>query len=311
LPDPLTKSEGILVRAILHTLCHCPTCSGNPEKRTGFSVHPSLNQETKDDTRKHCSKTTGFSQIKSANDKLGASLEICVIIYQTNDGGFRFTVIAIINYGMGNIRSVEKAFTKVGVPVIVTERPEEVQKADGVVLPGVGAFRDCMRELNNLSLIDAVVESLMRGKPYLGICLGLQVLFTESEEFGRCRGLGILKGSVKRFQTIGSCPGDGTGNMNLKVPHIGWNQLRIMRDNPLLKGITDMSYFYFVHSYYVIPEDESIISTVTGYGIEFTSMIWKDNIYAVQFHPEKSQLQGLQILKNFGDIVKASANYAH
>lgn len=206
-------------------------------------------------------------------------------------------MIAIVDYGMGNLRSVEKGFLKVGIPVMVTSRPDEVQRADGVVLPGVGAFRDCMRELTNLSLVDAVVDSIRKGKPYLGICLGLQVLFSESEEFGRCRGLDIMRGKVVRFSSQ-------KGDNNLKVPHMGWNQLRIVRSNPLLKDIPDMSYFYFVHSYYVMPDDNSIISTTTEYGIEFTSMIWKENIYAVQFHPEKSQMLGLRMLKNFGDIVR-------
>jgi len=203
-------------------------------------------------------------------------------------------MIAIVDYGMGNLRSVEKGFLKVGVKAMVTSSPGDVMEADGVVLPGVGAFRDCMRGLRNLSLIDAIVGSIKEGKPYLGICLGLQVLFSESEEFGRCRGLDIFSGKVVRFK------GD-----NLKVPHMGWNQIRIRKDNPLLRGIKDNSFFYFVHSYYVMPQDNSIISTTTDYGTEFTSMIWRDNIYAVQFHPEKSQKTGLQMLRNFGEIVKA------
>jgi glutamine amidotransferase len=206
-------------------------------------------------------------------------------------------MIAIVDYGMGNLRSVEKGFLKVGVEAVVTSNPDDVMKADGVVLPGVGAFRDCMRELTNLSLIDAIVDSIKKGKPYLGICLGLQVLFSESEEFGRCRGLDILRGKVVRFEFSSS--------RFLKVPHMGWNQIRIRKNNPLLRDIEDNAYFYFVHSYYVVPDDESIISTTTDYGIEFTSMIWKDNICAVQFHPEKSQKVGLQMLRNFGDIVRA------
>ncbi|MBI4825126.1 MAG: imidazole glycerol phosphate synthase subunit HisH [Nitrospirae bacterium] len=202
-------------------------------------------------------------------------------------------MIAIIDYGMGNLRSVEKGFQKAGVEVMVTNRPEDVKNADGVVLPGVGAFKDCMRELTNLDLTTAIVESIKSGKPFLGICLGLQVLFSESEEFGRCMGLDIFKGKVPRFP-----------KSSLKVPHMGWNEIKIRKENPLLKGIPDKSYFYFVHSYYVVPEDSSIISTTTDYGIEFTSSIWKDNVYAVQFHPEKSQALGLRLLRNFGDIVK-------
>ncbi len=222
-------------------------------------------------------------------------------------------MIAIIDYGMGNLRSVEKGFLKVGVDVRVTNSPDIVKKADGVVLPGVGAFKDCMRELTNLELIDAVVDAIKQGKPYLGICLGLQVLFSESEEFGRCRGLDILRGKVVKFKSGVRSQESGvnvlkqTPNSNLltlKVPHMGWNQIKIQKNNPLLDGIQDKSYFYFVHSFYVSPEDTSLIATVTDYGLEFTSMVWKDNIYAVQFHPEKSQAAGLRLLRNFGDIVK-------
>jgi glutamine amidotransferase len=201
-------------------------------------------------------------------------------------------MIAIIDYGMGNLRSVEKGFQKVGMEVKVTSKPEDVERADAVVLPGVGAFKDCMKELNNLDLVGAVTDSLKKGKPYLGICLGLQVLFSESDEFGTCRGMDIFKGKVVRFE-----------NSDLKIPQMGWNQLNIKTDNPLFKGIPDKSYFYFVHSYYVAPDDKSIIATTTDYGVEFTSSVCTDNVYAVQFHPEKSQGLGLTLLKNFGDIV--------
>jgi glutamine amidotransferase len=208
-------------------------------------------------------------------------------------------MIAIIDYGMGNLRSVEKGFQKVGVDVTVTNSPVVVKKADAVVLPGVGAFKDCMRELTNLELIDAVVEAINSGKPYLGICLGLQVLFSESEEFGRCKGLDIFRGKVVKF--------DFTLNAkrsSLKVPHMGWNEIKMRDNNPLFSGIQDKSFFYFVHSYYVVPDDTSVIAATTDYGIEFTSSIRKDNVFAVQFHPEKSQAMGLQMLKNFGEIVK-------
>ncbi len=203
-------------------------------------------------------------------------------------------MIAIIDYGMGNLRSVEKGFQKADIEVKVTDRPEDVHNSDGVVLPGVGAFKGCMNELCDLNLIDAVTEAIKSGKPYLGICLGLHVLFTESEEFGSSRGLDILSGRVVRFNLE---------DKELKIPQMGWNQLNIKNNNPLFKGIPDKSYFYFVHSYYVVPEDKSVVSTTTDYGIEFTSSVWKDNINAVQFHPEKSQALGLQVLKNFGDIV--------
>lgn len=201
-------------------------------------------------------------------------------------------MIAIIDYGMGNLRSVEKGFLKVGVDAKVVTSPNAVDDAKAVVLPGVGAFRDCMRNLEQMSLTDSIVRSIQKGKPYLGICLGLQVLFTESEEFGIYKGLDVFKGKVMRFQ------------IDLKVPHMGWNNVKILRKPPLFSGITNESFFYFVHSYYVVPDDNTIIATTTDYGITFTSMVWKDNIFATQFHPEKSQETGLRILKNFGDFVR-------
>lgn len=215
-------------------------------------------------------------------------------------------MIAIVDYGMGNLRSVEKAFLKVGINAAVTNNPGVVENASAVVLPGVGAFRDCMRELTNLRLIDAVVNAIKKGKPYLGICLGLQVLFSESEEFGRCKGLDIFRGKVVKFDfglKDSTICNPQSAISNLKVPHMGWNQVTIQRINPLLEGIENKSYFYFVHSFYVIPEEKSIIAATTDYGSDFTSMIWKDNVFAVQFHPEKSQIAGLKLLENFGRIV--------
>lgn len=219
-------------------------------------------------------------------------------------------MIAIVDYGMGNLRSVEKGFIKVGIDARITNRPEVIERADGVVLPGVGAFKDCMRELTSLELTDAIVQAVKKGKPYLGICLGLQVLFSESEEFGRCRGLDIFKGKVTKFQ-VSSFKQQGiepaTCNLKpatFKIPHMGWNQIWIQKNNLLLDGIQDKTYFYFVHSFYVAPEDDSIIATTTDYGLNFTSMIWKDNVFAVQFHPEKSQSAGLRLLENFGRFVK-------
>jgi glutamine amidotransferase len=201
-------------------------------------------------------------------------------------------MIAIVDYGMGNLRSVEKGFLKVGIDAKVVSDPKAVDVANAVVLPGVGAFRDCMRNLREMSLIESIVRSIQKGKPYFGICLGLQVLFTESEEFGIHKGFDILKGNVVRFQT------------NLKVPHMGWNNVKISRRPPIFDGIQDDAFFYFVHSFYVVPDDNNIIATTTEYDITFTSMIWKDNIFATQFHPEKSQENGLRLLKNFGDFVK-------
>lgn len=202
-------------------------------------------------------------------------------------------MIAIVDYGMGNLRSVEKGFLKVGIDATITSEPKVVDDASAVVLPGVGAFRDCMRNLTDMNLTDSVVKAIKVGKPFLGICLGLQVLFSESVEFGRCRGLDIFRGKVVRFPKT-----------ELKVPHMGWNSIKIKNPPPILDGIPQEGYFYFVHSFYVEPEDKGIIATTTDYGIEFTSMIWKDNVFATQFHPEKSQALGLKILKGFGEFVR-------
>jgi len=201
-------------------------------------------------------------------------------------------MIAIVDYGMGNLRSVQKGFQKVGVDVTVTSHPQVIDDAEAVVLPGVGAFRDCIRNLTDLSLTDAIVRSIRKGKPYLGICLGLQVLFSESEEFGTCKGLDVFRGKVIRF---------GTG---MKVPHMGWNTVTLTNRPPVFNGIEDNAYFYFVHSYYVVPEDNSVIAGTTDYNGSFTSMIWKDNVVATQFHPEKSQGLGLRILEGFGRFIR-------
>ena len=202
-------------------------------------------------------------------------------------------MIAIVDYGMGNLRSVEKGFLKVGVDARVVSDRKSIENAGGIVLPGVGAFRDCIKNLTDADLTEAIVDSIRQGKPYLGICLGLQVLFSESEEFGVCRGLDVFRGKVVRFPERG-----------LKVPHMGWNTVRMVRKPPIFDGIPDDSYFYFVHSFYVRPEDPAIVSGATEYGSEFTSMVWKDNIIATQFHPEKSQELGLKILKGFGEFVR-------
>ncbi|MCL4476073.1 MAG: imidazole glycerol phosphate synthase subunit HisH [Nitrospirae bacterium] len=202
-------------------------------------------------------------------------------------------MIAIVDYGMGNLRSVEKGFLKVGVDARVVSDRISIEDARGVVLPGVGAFRDCIRNLTDADLTDAIIKSIREGKPFLGICLGLQVLFSESEEFGVCRGLDVFRGRVVRFPESG-----------LKVPHMGWNTVKIGRRPPAFNGIPDQSYFYFVHSFYVAPEDMDIVAGTTEYGSEFTSMVWKDNVLATQFHPEKSQELGLKILKGFGEFVK-------
>ncbi len=217
-------------------------------------------------------------------------------------------MIAIIDYGMGNLRSVQKGFEKVGHEAIVTSNYKDILSAEGVVLPGVGAFKDCMKNVEEGGLVGSIYKVIEMGKPFLGICLGLQLLFTESEEFGVHQGLGIVKGRVVKFSF--NTPNSELRTPNLKIPHMGWNNINIRSQgvkglepsNPFFKDIPDNSYFYFVHSYYVVPEDGSIIASTTDYGVEFVSSISKDNIFACQFHPEKSQEMGLKILKNFGEI---------
>lgn len=213
-------------------------------------------------------------------------------------------LIAIIDYGMGNLRSVQKALEKTGSDAIIANTPRQILDASSLILPGVGAFEKCMSNLENLGLVDSIYKSIEAGNPFLGICLGLQILFTESEEFGNPKGLDIIKGRVVRLpiDLQGSDSNNPKPGLRLKVPHMGWNSLKFRKREPIYEGIDDASYFYFVHSYYVVPEDENLISTTTTYGIEFTSSIWKDNIIAMQFHPEKSQKLGLQILKNFSKL---------
>ena len=202
-----------------------------------------------------------------------------------------FLVIALLDYGSGNLRSVEKALRKVGADLLVTTRPESLRDARAVVLPGVGAFDDCISAMQRQELLGAVREFIQTGKPFLGICVGYQALFEKSEEFNSCAaGLGIFGGKVVRF----------TERPGLKIPQIGWNQLEITRpDCPLYNGIPDGSYVYFVHSFYPQPTDPSIVATRTDYGDPFASSVWRDNVFATQFHPEKSQAVGLRLLKNF------------
>lgn len=206
--------------------------------------------------------------------------------------------IGIIDYGMGNLRSVQKGFEKIGAGAAIISTPEALDRCHGIVLPGVGAFKNCIQNLDRLRLIDPVIKSIKQGKPFLGICLGLQALFTESHEFGITPGLDVIKGRVVRFDTAES--------QRLKVPHIGWNTVSITTPDPALEGIPDRAYFYFVHSYYVVPEDTGVIATTTCYGTDFVSGIRKDNIFACQFHPEKSQKNGLRLLKNFADEARKS-----
>ncbi|MBL0224821.1 MAG: imidazole glycerol phosphate synthase subunit HisH [Geobacteraceae bacterium] len=206
-------------------------------------------------------------------------------------------MIAIIDYGMGNLRSVQKGFEKIGAEAVVTADPQVVLEAERIVLPGVGAFRDCMRNLEQGGFVEPLLKVITEGRPFLGICVGMQMLFTDSVEFGLYRGLDVLPGHVLRF------PDDmQVAAERLKVPQMGWNQLNFKRRPPAFEGISEGANVYFVHSYYVRPDNDYVIATTTDYGFEFCSSVWKDNIVATQFHPEKSQDVGLRILKNFAEM---------
>jgi glutamine amidotransferase len=207
-------------------------------------------------------------------------------------------VIALLDYGSGNLRSVHKALLKVGAEVRVAREPAEMKDARATVLPGVGAFDDCAQALERQGLFEATREFIRSGRPFLGICVGYQALFEKSEEFNsHASGLGIFSGKVVRFQE----------RQGLKIPQIGWNQLEIIRpDCPLFRGIENGSYVYFVHSFYPKPVDLSIVATRTDYGDVFASTVWQDNVFATQFHPEKSQRIGLQLLRNFVDYAASA-----
>ena len=200
-------------------------------------------------------------------------------------------VIALLDYGSGNLRSVHKALLRVGADVRIVQKPAEMADARAAVLPGVGAFDDCIQALQKQELLEASRRFIQSGRPFLGICVGYQALFEKSEEFNSCAsGLGLFHGKVVRFA-------DGTG---LKVPQIGWNQVELLQPAcPLFKGVPDGSFFYFVHSFFPKPADPAIVCTRTEYGETFASSIWRDNVFATQFHPEKSQKFGLQLLQNF------------
>ncbi len=208
-------------------------------------------------------------------------------------------MIGIIDYGMGNLRSVLKAFEKTGYEARIIQTPQELRDAPALVLPGVGAFRDCVKNLETRKLIMPLLQSIGAGKPFLGICLGLQILFSESEEFGTTAGLDVIKGRVVRFPTR-LPPSSVQSELRLKIPHMGWNSISIHKRPPCLQDIPDESFFYFVHSYYVLPEDLQVVAATTHYGVRFASALWKDNVVAFQFHPEKSQTLGLQIMRQFG-----------
>jgi glutamine amidotransferase len=201
-------------------------------------------------------------------------------------------MLAIIDYEMGNLRSVQKGFERVGYSATITSDPAVLATAEKIVLPGVGAFRDAIAALRERKLIEPIREAVAAGKPFLGICLGLQLLFDKSYEDGEYEGIGIVPGEVVRFRV----PSE------YKVPHMGWNQLQFRKRPPIFDGIAEGAHFYFVHSYYVVPQDESVIATETDYAGNFCSGIWRDRLFAVQFHPEKSQAAGLRLLKNFAEM---------
>lgn len=195
-------------------------------------------------------------------------------------------MITIIDYGMGNLHSVQKAFEAMGATAQISQDSRQIQSAEKIVLPGVGAMGAAMQRLTELNLVAVIKKVIKEGQPFLGICLGMQLLFKETEEGGKVEGLGILEGKVEKFKGV-------------KVPHIGWNQIKMKNPCKLFDGIAENSFVYFCHSYFCQPQEVSIVATETAYGIDFASAICKDNVWAVQFHPEKSQQLGLKILQNF------------
>lgn len=201
-------------------------------------------------------------------------------------------MLAIIDYQMGNLRSVQKGFEKMGHAAAITSDPATLAKADKLVLPGVGAFGDAIAELRRRDLVGPIRDAIADGKPFLGICLGLQMLFDVGYEDGEHEGLGIIPGEVRRFDVP----------PEYKVPHMGWNRVHLKRRPPIFAGVEDDSHFYFVHSYYVAPKDDAVVSGIASYPNPFCAMIWRDNLFATQFHPEKSQSVGLQVLKNFAEL---------
>jgi glutamine amidotransferase len=201
-------------------------------------------------------------------------------------------MIVIVDYQMGNLRSVQKAFERVGYSATISSDPARITKAEKLVLPGVGAFGDAMAELRQRDLIDPVCEVIRSGRPFLGICLGLQLLFDVGYEGDEYQGLGILPGKVVRFELPET----------YKVPHMGWNQAIIRRRAPILNGIDEGTHFYFVHSYYAVPDDPDVVAIEADYAQPFCAMVWRDNLFATQFHPEKSQQQGLRLLRNFAQL---------
>ncbi len=203
-------------------------------------------------------------------------------------------MISIVDYGMGNLRSVLKAFENQGFAVSITSSPDDINKANGLVLPGVGAFGECMANLNRLGLVEPIKDYINSGRPFLGICLGFQILFEESEESPGVKGLGLFKGRVVRFPDF--------GEKRIKVPQMGWNTINFDSSSHVLNNIPEGTWFYFVHSYYVDPEKNGLSIITSNYGIEFTAAVEKENIFACQFHPEKSGRYGLDLVKNFAKL---------
>ena len=201
-------------------------------------------------------------------------------------------MIAIIDYDAGNIKSVEKALQKLGAEVVITKEPEKILQADKVILPGVGAFGDAMANLKKFGLDKVIYQVVEKGTPFLGICLGLQLLFERSDETPGVEGLGILRGEILRIPD----------KEDLKIPHMGWNSLHLQNQGRLFKGLSEQSYVYFVHSYYLKAKEEEIVKATTDYSVNIHASVEKDNVFACQFHPEKSSDVGLQILKNFVEL---------
>ncbi|HWQ72467.1 MAG TPA: imidazole glycerol phosphate synthase subunit HisH [Desulfitobacteriaceae bacterium] len=205
-------------------------------------------------------------------------------------------MIGIIDYGRGNLRSVQKGLEKVGFAAKILTSPDELAAVQGIILPGVGAFADAMDALVSRDWLDPLLRYAHSGAPFLGICLGMQVLFDIGEEHGEHQGLGLIPGRVVRFP------------QGLKVPQMGWNNVQILREDPLMEGIPDNTYFYFVHSYYAVPDDDEVVIACGEYGVRFPALVGKGNVWGSQFHPEKSSSWGLAILNNFGKLVSVHAD---
>ncbi len=230
-------------------------------------------------------------------------------------------MIVIVDYGIGNLRSMEKALEAVGAEVVRSDREIDIDRADKVVLPGVGAFGACADEIRRRGLEEPILNAIGSGKPFLGVCVGMQLLFEVGEEMGQHAGMGVLPGHVLRLDAVpevaqssaasspnmtatGAGRSAGTWNEKLKIPHMGWNTIEPTAEHPLLSGLPEEAYFYFVHSYAAVPDEPSDVLAFSRYGVRFPAVVQRNNVFGVQFHPEKSQRNGLQVLKNFADRVR-------